>query len=110
MNVEYEAEGGPEEIAMKIFTKPPKAKCSIQLHLEEETAMMAQQSDAEEFIFNILSIITFKGVEILFGHKDIFRLTEENIDLLQSYVNSYGYRITREYMDSKLLIGFEKVY
>jgi hypothetical protein len=113
-HVDYEDENSPEDIAYKIFSKPPKGRCMIQLHLEEDTARLAQETDVDEFIFNILSIITFKGVEILFGHKNILALTDENVRLLQEYVNSYGYEITKEYREIEgkmsLLIGFNKIY
>ena len=112
--IDYEDTAGPEDIAYKIFTKPPKERCMIELHLEEETARLAQEGNVDDFIFNILSIITFKGVEILFGHKNILALTEDNIRLLQKYVNSYGYEIVKEYreIDGKmsLLISFDKIY
>lgn len=80
-------------IAEQIFSKPPEAPNSIQLQLEEQTADIAEQEGASNFIFNILFIITFKGIEKLYGHKNIMELTERQYETICSYVASYGYKL-----------------
>lgn len=103
------------EIANQIFTRPPQPKNSIQLQLEEQTSDIATKEGADKFIFEILSVITLHGVQILFGHRDIVSLTEENLFLLQKYVHSYGYHIKTDIRKDltgrkHLIIGFDKIY
>jgi hypothetical protein len=82
-----------EEIATEIFGKPPGAPNSIQLQLEDATADIAVQEGVDNFVFNILCLLTFRGMEILYGHKNMLQLTEQNFDLISEYVRSYGYKI-----------------
>lgn len=79
------------EIADAIFSKPPGSPKSIQLELEEETAYAAQQEGVSEYVFEILCVLTLKGVEKLYGNTDILSLTEDQYNIVQQYVNSYGY-------------------
>ena len=81
------------EIANSIFTRPPGLPNSIQLQLEDVTADIAQQEGVDNFIFNILYLITFRGIEILFGHRKVHTLTENEYMLLTEYVRSYGYHL-----------------
>lgn len=81
------------EIAKAIFSKPPGNPGSIQLQLEEETSFIAQQEGVSSYIFEILCVLTLKGVEELYGSTDILSLTEEQYINIQKYVNSYGYVI-----------------
>jgi hypothetical protein len=85
-----------EEIADAIFSRPPGRPHGVQLQLEEETADLAQQSGVDEFVFNILYLITFKGIEKLYGHRKVQDLTESQFRTVQEYVNSYGYVLTVE--------------
>lgn len=89
-----------DEIAEAIFSNPPGAPHSIQLQLEEVTAQMAEQQGVENFIFNILCLLTFKGMERLYGHKNIMNLTETEFQTVQSYVASYGYKLEINANDS----------
>lgn len=84
------------EIARSIFSRPPGGPNSIQLQLEEETADIAQREGVSEFIFHILYLITFKGIEMMYGHQKIQELSEEEFRHIQEYVNSYGYVLTVE--------------
>lgn len=79
------------EIAEGIFKKTPAAANSIQLQFEEQTADFAQQDGYENFLFNILFLITLRGVEILYGHRDILQLTKRQYQRINEYVNSFGY-------------------
>jgi hypothetical protein len=82
------------EIVEGIFSQPPKEENSIQLQLEdEETSRIAEESGVDEFVFNILCLITLGGIEYLFGHKNILELTESQFNYIQEYVRSYGYHI-----------------
>jgi hypothetical protein len=100
------------EIAFQIFSRPPQAQNTIQLDLEEETADIARSEGVDRFVFNILSIIIMHGVELLFGHRDILRLSEKNFALLQEYTNSFGYRINKKIDEESrvLVIGFTKLF
>ena len=89
--MQKEEEDNIQEIAESIFTKPPGAPNSIQLQLEEMTAEIADKEGVENFIFNILCLITYKGVEMLFGHNKIHELSQKQFNLLTEYVRSYGY-------------------
>lgn len=79
------------EIAEGIFNYPPKSANSIQLQFEEETADYAMQDGYENFLFNILFLITFRGIEILYGHRNILELTRNQYNKVNEYVKSYGY-------------------
>lgn len=81
-----------KEIVEQIFSEGPKSPNSICLQLEEETSYIAQE-EGEQFVFNILCLITLGGIEYLFGHKNILDLTESQFEYIQEYVNSYGYTI-----------------
>ena len=82
-----------DEIVEQIFSKPPGPPNSIQLQLEEQTAEIASQDGVENFIFSILCMITVKGIEKLYGHKEIHALTEKQIHVIKRYVESYGYKL-----------------
>lgn len=82
-----------EEIANNIFNYPPKDPNSIQLQFEEMTADFAKNEGYEKFLFNILFLITFRGMEMLYGHRDILALNKKQFDKLNMYVNSYGYEL-----------------
>ena len=61
--------------------------------MEELTADIAEREGVENFIFNILCLITYKGVEILFGHNKIHELSQKQFNLVTDYVRSYGYNL-----------------
>lgn len=86
-------ESNIDEIVEHIFSKPPGPPNSIQLQLEEQTAEIALEDGVENFIFSILCMITVKGIEKLYGHKEIHNLTEEKINFIKLYVESYGYKL-----------------
>ena len=79
------------EIAEGIFKKSPAPANSIQLQFEEQTADFAQQDGYENFLFNILFLITLRGIEILYGHREILQLTKRQYQRVNEYVNSFGY-------------------
>jgi hypothetical protein len=84
-----------EEIAQQIFTKPYGPPNSIELQLEEVTCDIALKYGIENFISNILCIITIKGVKILYGEDtNILLLKESQINTIKMYVRSYGYDLT----------------
>lgn len=99
-------------IAEQIFTKPPGESNSIDLQLDESTVDFIDKEGyvANNVIRDILSVITLHGVEILFGHKNLMMLSEDNILLLKRYTRSYGYELKIKVEDRILMIGFEKYY
>jgi hypothetical protein len=84
-----------DDIVEKIYSKPPMEKNSICLQLEDETADIANEGgDVEQFIFNILFLITYKGMKKLYGKdKELLMLTETEIYNIKQYVRSYGYEL-----------------
>ena len=104
-----EEDDNTKEIAIAIFSQPPRPPNTIQLNLEEQTADIAQQQGVDNFIFDILSIIIMHGIEILFNHNNISKLSENDFNLIQEYTNSFGYKILKKIDDINhvLIIGFE---
>lgn len=83
-----------DDIVEQIFSKPPGNRCSVHLELEEETAEIAQEENVDRFVFNILFLITYKGMKKLYGKdKEIIGLTEVEIMVIKEYVRSYGYEL-----------------
>lgn len=92
-----------DEIAQAIFSKPVQPPMSIQLQLEELTADIAQKQGVEEFLFNIVYLITHKGMKIKFGESiKIHELSEQQFETLKAYVASFGYKLIVEANDTKL--------
>lgn len=97
------------QIAEQIFSQPPRPKCTIQLQLEDPvTAQIARTVGVSKFVSEIITQILGHGIEILWGHRDIYRLTERNFELLQEYTNSFGYFINKKVVNEpgKLSISF----
>jgi hypothetical protein len=86
-------ENNIEEIALKIFSRPPGPCNSIQLQLEELTADIAMEQGIESFIFDILCLLTQKGIQILFGINNFWQISEQQFMLLKEYTCSFGYEI-----------------
>lgn len=89
-----EEEDNLDEIAQSIFDRPvPLPEGSVQLQLEEMTSYIAEEEGVEKFIFNILCILTMKGIDILYGEKNFLDLTKEQFEILCNYVRSFGYKL-----------------
>jgi hypothetical protein len=99
-------------IAEQIFTKPPGEPNSIDLQLDDSTVDFIETEGyiPQKFIRDVLSVITLHGVQILFGHKNILELSEDNISLLKRYTRSYGYELSIKVEDRTIMIGFQKYY
>lgn len=83
-----------DEIALAIFDRHiPLPAGSVQLQLEEMTSYIAEEEGVGAFIFNILCMLTMKGIDILYGEKQITDLTKEQYDSLCEYVKSFGYKL-----------------
>lgn len=80
-------------IANEIFKYQPGLKNSICLELEEESSFIAKEDGYENYIFNVLYLITIKGIKILYGHQNIMLLSEDEFKTVEKYVQSYGYDI-----------------
>lgn len=113
-------------IAEVIFSKAPGLINSIQLELEETTKDFAasNNSGVDSFIEEILCNIIYHGIKIVFYYNEglvkipfntitvanftilMKLLSEKEIDLLQEYVMSFGYKIKFD----DFYKGFEKVY
>lgn len=60
---------------------------------DDETLDIAEKQGFDSYVQGLLTIITMHGVEILYGHKDITKLTQTQIDTIKSYTRSYGYNL-----------------
>jgi hypothetical protein len=100
------------DIAEQIFNKSPGAPNSIDLQLDDSTVDFIENEGyvPHNFIKDVLSVITLHGVEILFGHKNIILLSEDDLFLLKKYIRSYGYELSVKIEDRTIMIGFEKYY
>ena len=76
-----------KEIADAIYRKPPCEPNTIQLQLDEETY---NENDGR-VVFEILYLITFYGIQILYGNVKITELTKDQFINVKRYVRSYGY-------------------
>jgi hypothetical protein len=82
-----------DDIAELVYKSSPQAPNTIQLQLDDLTAEIAESEGVENFVFNILCLITFKGIEILYGHDNVMNLTERQYEKVCQYVQSYGYTL-----------------
>lgn len=100
-------------IAKSIFTaniQKPKFY-SLQLEPENEgnSLKIAQEVGLDKYIQSLLSIITIHGVFILFGHRDIKKLTESQLQTVKMYVKSYGYTLHQEERENLLYWAFKSL-
>jgi hypothetical protein len=105
-------EDNTRNIAEQIFSKPPGVPNSIDLQLDDSTIDFMENEGyiPQSFIRDVLSVITLHGVEILFGHKNIIELSEQDLLLLKQYTRSYGYELSVKLEDRTIMIGFQKYY
>lgn len=75
------------EIAEAIYSKPPGEKNTVQLQLEEQT----YNESGKYIVFEILYLITYYGIRILYGDIKITDLSRDQMELVKRYVRSYGY-------------------
>ena len=87
MNIAQEKDIDIDSLIEKIFGNEPKEPCSIQLSLDEEIPL-SELSD-------LLTYIVVMGIKRLFsinGSKiKLSNMTDEHINLVKTYVNSYGF-------------------
>jgi hypothetical protein len=105
-------EDNTRNIADQIFSKLPGVPNSIDLQLDNSSIDFMENEGyiPQSFIRDVLSVITLYGVEILFGHKNIILLSEDELSLLKQYTRSYGYELNVKIEDKTIMIGFEKYY
>lgn len=115
-------------IAESIFTKNPGSVNSIKLELEESTKDFAENNNSgiDSFIEEILCNIIYHGIKIIFNYNVslvtipfntitvanftilLKLLSEKEIDLLQEYTTSFGYKI--KFDVNNIYKGFDNVY
>jgi hypothetical protein len=100
-------------IAKSIFTaniQKPKFY-SLQLEPENEgnSLKIAEIQGVDKYIQNILSIITVYGIELLYSHRDINKLTESQLQTVKMYVKSYGYILHQEERENLLYWVFKPI-
>lgn len=99
-------------IAEQIFARPPGEPNSIDLQLDDSTVDFIENEGyvPHNFIRDVLSVITLYGVEILFGHRNVMILSEDELNLLKQYTRSYGYELKIKIDGRMVIISFEKYY
>lgn len=83
------------KIVEKLFSELPKEENSIILQLEEETYFKIKD-EYDNYMFDILCLITLGGIEYLYGHRNILELTESQFDNISRYIKSINYKIKIE--------------
>lgn len=78
-----------KEIAEAIYKNPPKDPKTIQLQLDEET----YNENGKNVVFEILYLITYYGIQILYGNVKITELSKDQFENVKQYVRSYGYNL-----------------
>lgn len=97
-----------DEIVEAIFSKPPGPPGSVQLQLEDETAQIAQETGVNKFIFNILFLISYKGMVKLFGKENFIDMSAREFEILRYYILSCGYDV-KLYANDTTLTPWELV-
>lgn len=77
------------EIAQAIYGKPPSEPNTVMLQLDEQT----YNENGGSVVFEILYLITFYGIQILYGNVKITELTKDQFENVKRYVRSYGYKL-----------------
>lgn len=77
------------EIANAIYSKPAGEENTVQLQLDEQT----YNENGRSVVFEILYLITFYGIQILYGDVKITELSKEQFINVKRYVRSYGYNL-----------------
>lgn len=97
------------QIAKQIFSnliKPPK---TYSLQLEEASRNIAEQQGIDEYVQGILSIITVHGIEILYNHRDLNKLNDNELTTIKMYVKSYGYNLEQKEENGYLKWSFSAI-
>jgi hypothetical protein len=99
-------------IAEQIFTRPPGGANSIDLEMDESTIDFIEKKDIllQNYIRDIISMITLHGIEILYGHRNIVNLSDEKLVLIKQYTRSYGFELTIKVEGVNIIVAFDKIY
>ena len=105
-------EDNTREIAEQIYTRAPGLPNTIDLSLDDSSVnfMTKNNININTYIRDVISMITLHGVEILYGHKDIMSLTDDQLLVIKKYTRSYGYDLKVKIEDNKVTINFIKFY
>jgi hypothetical protein len=93
-------------IAEKICRHPPQAPQTIQLFSDPEG--LPDDIDYDTYEYEILCVFTVTCIRTLYG--DGALLTQDQLPLINQYLNSIGYSLTTRYEDSetqtKMIMSF----
>jgi hypothetical protein len=105
-------EDNTKYIAEQIFSRPPGEPNSIDLQLDDSTVDFIENEGyvPHNFIRDVLSVITLHGVQILFGHRNVMILSEDELNLLKQYTRSFGYELKIKIDGRMVIVSFEKYY
>ncbi len=80
------------EIAKRIFGLPvPMEPRTFTLGLEEQTMEIGEKEGMNGFVSEILSALTLEGIRVRFPDKTLIELTNQDVNLIKRYVESFGY-------------------
>jgi hypothetical protein len=96
------------ELAEYIFSRPPQMPNAIQLQMDDSTYDLANVNGIDNTIFEILCVLTMKGIRKLYGDIKIIDLSREQFEVISEYVKSYGY-ILRVYVNNTFMSPWEYV-
>lgn len=101
-----------KEIAQQIFNRPPGNLNSIDLEMDESTIDFIENENVSlhNYIRDMISMITLHGIEILYGHRNIMSLTEEQLFLVKRYTISYGFQLNIKIEEDTIMVSFDKIY
>lgn len=100
-----------KEIAQQIFNRSPSDLNSIDLEMDKSTIDFIENEKVflHNHIRDIISMITLHGIEILYGHRNIMSLTEEQLFLVKRYTRSYGFQLNIKIEQDTIMISFDKI-
>lgn len=98
-------------IAEQIFNNPPATINSIDLELDDSTIdfIECENVSLHNYIRDIISMITLHGIEILYGHRNIMSLSDNQLFVIKQYTRSYGFELNIKIEDHTIIVTFDKI-
>lgn len=90
-----ETGGALDELVDYVFSKPPQAYKAVQLQLSDDSDVADGGT-----LQMLMSAITGKGAEKLFGVKSCSELSKGQADKLQEYLHSMGFKMVAKCGDT----------
>lgn len=92
-------------IAQQICSKPPQKPETIQLYLGHDCP---SDMDKDKLEYELLATFTMGCIKVLFGDNvNPMKLSEDNMSLLNQYLNSIGYQMTTSVEETEKSYNFK---